>query len=465
MITNINNNPAFKGVGQACAAAKKTADNVLTGCSYGKEFSSKRLSSFLQAVNKTVSSPEQRLIMGVTALFSQPFIDLNNKRVNEETRLMSFARTMAKIVIGTTVGVFVRKESIRLANKYTKMIEVPNLNRSGSWAKPADNHSFLAPPYVRNFNRDYFKNYVNALGSCLGIGVSLVTNFLIDAPLTQIMTNYCYKKLNNDLPEDKSVERCNLLKKAINENKVKNVSFGGASPASVIDTAKTVLKKGDLAEGLDIKFHGWDGFKLWFWKKVCVNPGSMLMHTAAVGWGASSAAQISGIAFNDKIDSNKKKFLIPQEFADAAGNIALYYLVTYSIKTGVENLFDKGKVRIKSVMDMIEKEGGVEKRKAIEKFCSTSKTKVIDIIKDLPKSKALYLEHKNGASILATLFASVISCNILTPYFRNFYGAYCHDKLKEHSAKINAKIFNINSRSDKFKPHCNDSNAFNKFIV
>ena len=51
--------------------------------------------------------------------------------------------------------------------------------------------------------------------------------------------------------------------------------------------------------------------------------------------------------------------------------------------------------------------------------------KVIEKLGEAIESKKIYSAHKNGASVLATLIASVISCNILTPYFRNMYGAYC----------------------------------------
>lgn len=40
-------------------------------------------------VGEHISSPENRLILGVSALMSQPFIDLSNKRVDEETRKTS----------------------------------------------------------------------------------------------------------------------------------------------------------------------------------------------------------------------------------------------------------------------------------------------------------------------------------------------------------------------------------------
>ena len=108
----------------------------------GVEFSSSTVSNVLQKINKNVSSPEQRLILGVTALFTQPFIDLSNKRVNEETRLMSFARTLSKIVVGTTVGVLVRKECIRLAHNYSTIDAIPKLNAIEYFGTKANKHSF-----------------------------------------------------------------------------------------------------------------------------------------------------------------------------------------------------------------------------------------------------------------------------------------------------------------------------------
>lgn len=54
----------------------------------------------LKWVGEKVSSPENRLILGVTALMSQPFIDLNNKKVDEDTRKVSAARTVAKLLQG-----------------------------------------------------------------------------------------------------------------------------------------------------------------------------------------------------------------------------------------------------------------------------------------------------------------------------------------------------------------------------
>ena len=73
---------------------------------------------------KALHSPEQRLILGATALATQPFIDLNNKDVDEETRKISAARTIAKIIAGTTVGVLVRYAGIWAAKRYSQFEKI-----------------------------------------------------------------------------------------------------------------------------------------------------------------------------------------------------------------------------------------------------------------------------------------------------------------------------------------------------
>ena len=391
---NINNKPTYFCVGSAGPKPAQSFGNATSDLSKGV-ITNKKVCAILKKFSE-FSSPEQRLILGVTALFTQPFIDLNNKRVNEETRLMSFSRTLAKIVIGTTVGVLVRKECIKHAHKYTSMIVTEKLDGIGKEARAAAKDSFLSPSFVRTFNPIYRDNYVNAIGTFMGIGVSLVTNFLIDAPLTQIFTNKLYKYLKNKGEEKiKENENTNILAKKLGETSYKNnqISFSG----SPIKEAK------NASGGL------FDYIKTTIWQNVANKPGDTLMHTGAIGWAASSLAQITGMIFNDDIDSNKKKFLIPQEFADAVGNITLYYIVTIGAKRIVEGLFEKGKIKFASVIKQFEndREKGIIKCELENIFKGES---VLSQLGEAIDSKREYLAYKNGASVLATLIASVISC-------------------------------------------------------
>ena len=83
-----------------------------------------RANKAIKWIGKNISSPENRFILGATALMSQPFIDLNNKKVDEDTRKVSAARTVAKIIAGTATGVLIRSGCIHAVNAFTKLPRV-----------------------------------------------------------------------------------------------------------------------------------------------------------------------------------------------------------------------------------------------------------------------------------------------------------------------------------------------------
>ncbi len=147
---------------------------------------------FLDYVNKHVSSDTQRLVAGVTAIISQPLIDLHNKRVDEETRWTSVMRTIAKIVVGTTVGVAIRHYSIKAVKKNPIF-----------WRQIGDNKEVLNFPGKNFWDKIDFSNekhrninsYANTVGTIIGTATGLFTNFIIDAPLTKIFTNYLNKNI------------------------------------------------------------------------------------------------------------------------------------------------------------------------------------------------------------------------------------------------------------------------------
>lgn len=112
-----------------------------------------------------VSSPQQRLAIGVTALLTQPLIDYFNKNVDEKTRDISVQKTIAKTIVGMTTGYFIRDWCIKLSN-----------------AK-------IFKPDIKDIPADKLKNYHNAMGTFLATIIMLGTNFLIDAPLTALLTN------------------------------------------------------------------------------------------------------------------------------------------------------------------------------------------------------------------------------------------------------------------------------------
>ncbi len=121
-----------------------------------------------------------RLIMGVTALATQPAIDYYNHRVDEETRTVSRNRTLAKIIACTSVGILVRGSCFQAVSKMT---DVNGIKRFSKLLLPKD--------YINTFkaNPEKLANYKNALSTIMALGIMTITNFVADAPLTLYFTN------------------------------------------------------------------------------------------------------------------------------------------------------------------------------------------------------------------------------------------------------------------------------------
>jgi len=124
--------------------------------------------------------------MGATALLTQPTIDYYNHRVDDETRTVSKNRTIAKIVAGTLVGMFVVRGPI---HKIVKKMTNPLGN--GKYSK-----ALLPVKYLEELakNETYLKNYRATLAMILALCAMSITNFILDAPLTIFFTNLLNEK-------------------------------------------------------------------------------------------------------------------------------------------------------------------------------------------------------------------------------------------------------------------------------
>lgn len=154
----------------------------------------------------------------------------------------------------------------------------------------------------------------------------------------------------------------------------------------------------------------------YLYKTYHKNADKMLIHTGTIGWVLSSAAQIFGIMINDKIPKEQKMFLIPQEFADACFNILAFYLVTCSFSGLANKMVDTGKWLPSNVKNHLIKNGFKDK---IGKFGFS----IINNAKLAGRPKRSFELFKNGMGVLAMTIGSVISCNIITPIFRNKYAS------------------------------------------
>lgn len=159
---------------------------------------------FIKSVNwigAEISSAENRLILGVTALMSQPFIDYHNKAVDEDTRKVSVCRTIAKIIAGTLTGFAIRKGCIKAIKAYSKLPS--SVNKAGQKVNLTKINTFFSPTNARSDVTDAYKQYQNAFGTVAALVVMVFTNFLIDAPLTKYLTNKFVKKaggVKNETP-------------------------------------------------------------------------------------------------------------------------------------------------------------------------------------------------------------------------------------------------------------------------
>ena len=177
--------------------------------------SGERANKAIAWVGKNISSPENRFILGATALMSQPFIDLHNRKIDEDTRKVSAARTVAKIIAGTLTGVLIRSACIHSVNAFTKLPHEikPNMNFKAL-------RNFFTPSEGVCKNLDKYKD---AMGTILATVVMMFTNFLIDAPLTKFLTNKFVDKIHNNA-QTKSNSSQNLEQVKI-ANETKEVGY------------------------------------------------------------------------------------------------------------------------------------------------------------------------------------------------------------------------------------------------
>ena len=193
-INNINNiNISPKGL-DIChenliqqANTVSDAKNISFGADYTKA------KDFLTYVSKNFSSPHQRATLGITALCTQPFIDLHNKHIKEEDRSVVVAKTIAKVVIGTTVGVCMRHFSIKAVQNYTKSVN------TGKYSQILLPKTIIEKIKTESAEKieSQLDNYRKGLGTFIGVMGCLFTNFAVDAPLTKIMTNFINDKVFN----------------------------------------------------------------------------------------------------------------------------------------------------------------------------------------------------------------------------------------------------------------------------
>lgn len=184
------------------------------------------------------------------------------------------------------------------------------------------------------------------------------------------------------------------------------------------------------------------------WNNYSKDPAKMLVHTGTIGWALSSAAQITAILFNDKISAKEKTFLIPQETFDAVVNIGSFYLLTTGIKNFSKKLVTTGKILPKSIKNYMENspfkhsygKGNFNMEKDLTPLTS------------FESHKKQYTAFKNIFTTGATIGASILSCNIVTPVLRNELASISHKTIVNRANEGTSQILtkeDINNKDSK----------------
>ena len=153
----------------------------------------------------------------------------------------------------------------------------------------------------------------------------------------------------------------------------------------------------------------------WVYKNFRKDAAKMLIWTGVAGWSLSSLAQVGAVLINPKISNDKKSFLVPQEIADAAVNIASFFLITQVTKKTVAKLFSTGKFAPQKVRNYLNANKELYSKK-IGKL-DFDLDEVLKKNKDFPANE--YYSCKNFGTTLATVGAGILSSNIVTPLIRN----------------------------------------------
>ena len=167
----------------------------------------------------------------------------------------------------------------------------------------------------------------------------------------------------------------------------------------------------------------------WIYNHFKDDTSHMLIVTGAIGYVLSALAQIGAIVVNDKISSDKKTFLMPQELIDGIINVVMFLLITIGVKKSISKLVSTGKLLPKSVK---------------EDLLKNYKDKIGKIDFDIDKLKGTlngdvfekYNSYKEYATTVGTLGATILSSNVAAPFLRNAVASNVHNNYKQNQQKM-----------------------------
>ena len=145
------------------------------------------------------------------------------------------------------------------------------------------------------------------------------------------------------------------------------------------------------------------------------DPSGMLIITGVTGWILSSTAQMCAVLFNQKIEKEQKSYLLGQELADAAANIACFFAITKAAQVLTTKLFKTGKFAPKSVREFIK----INKSKLGDKIGKLDFNLEEILQKESEALQRDYNIAKDFGTTVATITGVVLASNLATPIVRN----------------------------------------------
>ena len=194
-----------------------------------------------------------------------------------------------------------------------------------------------------------------------------------------------------------------------------------------------------------------------YYSKDC---GKLLVHMGALATLFGSIAQVMAVITDKKLDKDQKKFLLPQEGADAFVNVTMTYTVCDLIKRLGDKIVEKGKfltddlgkaiINIKPELASNIKDWKniittadlknhkltelLNNPKLLNVFKGCSDDTIKNVMPAVDKALDIAETHKNNVGIVTSIAASVLAANIITPYLRNIIAS----KLQKRSIKKEA---------------------------
>ncbi len=164
---------------------------------------SKNAEKFIRYSGKKLNAPQQAVIMGVSSLMFQPYINRKNKQLDEDTRDMAVARSIGKSITGNVSDFVTRVFSIfavtKLSNYVINSVKTDDDFVTGVSPKskldiftPNIREGFI-PQTRKEFLKD-FKSYRVAMGALLATGLSVFVKTTVELPATKYLTDYFYKR-------------------------------------------------------------------------------------------------------------------------------------------------------------------------------------------------------------------------------------------------------------------------------